>query len=92
MVKCNVRTKQRVSLNSLNTGGGRTAMVMSSRVKYAPPPYGIGSFNPTDPDYVMTAQEWIEPIRGKGVTEGNHLGGEHNIVCIVFSYKCMCSI
>jgi len=75
-VQCQNKTEGIFELPS----GGRTTMVMSSRVMYAPPPYGIGSFNPTDPDYVMTAQQWIEPSRSRGqVTEGNHLGGRHNI-------------
>ncbi|KAL7538820.1 hypothetical protein ACHAWF_010088 [Thalassiosira exigua] len=58
---------------------GTITIVMSSRVKYAPAPYGRGAFMPPDPDYVFSDEEWAEPLPDKPATKGNHLGGRHNI-------------
>ena len=53
---------------------GRTAMVMSSRVQYAPEPYGNGiDWTPSDPDYVFSAEEWIEPLDDKSWGKGNYV-------------------
>lgn len=60
--------------------GGTTAVAMSSRVNSAPPPYGNGEgFKPSDPDFVFSAEEWIEPLQGRMINKGNHIGGRHNI-------------
>lgn len=60
------------------TANGHVTIVMTSRVQLVPPPYGVnrfGEYVPSDPDYVMSAEEW-----GEGPdSNGNHLGGKHNI-------------
>ena len=55
---------------------GRTHIVMSSRVQSVPPPYSTGSgYEPSNPDYVLTRNEW-----GSGPeSPGNTLRGHHNI-------------
>jgi hypothetical protein len=55
---------------------GRTHIVMSSRVQKVPPPYSTGSgYAPSNPDYVLTREEW-----GNGPeSPGNTLRGHHNI-------------
>jgi hypothetical protein len=54
---------------------GKTDIVTSSRVAYAPPPYSTGSFKPSDPDYILSTSQW-----GDGPdSPGNTLQGYHNI-------------
>lgn len=55
---------------------GKTNIVMTSRVQHVPPPYSTGlEFEPPNPDYVLSRNEW-----GTGMDDpGNTLRGKHNI-------------
>jgi hypothetical protein len=56
---------------------GRTEIVMSSTVNQVPPPYSdVGSgYAPSDPDYILTSDEWGTESNDPG----NSLQGHHNI-------------
>ena len=56
---------------------GRTYIVMSSTVNQVPPPYSdVGSgYAPSDPDYILTSDEWGTESNDPG----NTLQGHHNI-------------
>ena len=71
-VSCQSEAKGSFALPANN----RTHIVMSSRIELVPPPYGIGKgYTPTNPDIVLTRQEW-----GKDFDDpGNTLRGKHNI-------------
>ena len=58
------------------SANGRTHIVMSSTVTQMPQPYSNGSgYAPSDPDYILTREEWGTEYGDPG----NTLQGHHNI-------------
>ena len=70
-VDCQSKAKGSFALPANN----RTHIVMSSRFEKVPPPYGTGRYEPSNPDYVLTREEWGVDFDDPG----NTLRGHHNI-------------
>lgn len=71
-VDCQSKARGSFALPANNS----THIVMSSRFDKVPPPHGTGrGYEPSNPDYVLTREEW-----GKDFNDpGNTLMGHHNI-------------